>query len=80
MNGTFFLVTDNPAAVPERKLMISTGAFIQNGLDEQSRRAPTDREMRIIDPDTAKRMFGTQAERLDGVTVSMDHRSSVPPD
>lgn len=71
VNGTFFLVTDNPTAVPELKHVISTGIFIQNGVDEASKRAPTDKEMRVIDPQTAKQLFGVQAERLDGVTVSV---------
>lgn len=71
MNGTFFLVTEDPAAVPELKHIISTGIGIQNGLDEAAKRLPTDKEIRIIDPETAKRLFGVQAERLDGVTVSV---------
>ena len=77
VNGTFFLVTDDPHAVPELKHMISTGIGIQNGADEARRRLPTEKEMRVVDPETAKRLFGVQAERLDGVTVSIISKNSI---
>ena len=70
VNGTFYVVTDNFEEVPERKLMISSGVFIENGKEAELRRLPSDKDMQIIDRDTARKMVGTQAERLDGVTVS----------
>ncbi|THG97306.1 hypothetical protein EW026_g4666 [Hermanssonia centrifuga] len=68
MNGTFYVVTDNPEQIPDRKLMISTGLFIENGAEEEAKRVPTDKELRIIDQDEARRLFGVHAERFDGVT------------
>ena len=69
MNGTFYVVSDNPESIPERKYMISSGAFIENGADEPAKRLPSDKDLQVIDTATARRMFGTQAERFDGVTV-----------
>lgn len=50
--------------------MISTAIFIENGPEAEARRLPTDKEMRIISTEEARRLFGTEAERLDGVSVS----------
>ena len=71
-NGTFYVVTDNPESIPDRNYMISTGVFIENGPEAEARRTPGDKEMRVVDTDTARRLFGTQAERLDGVSVSIN--------
>ena len=69
-NGTFYVVTDNPESYPDRKFMISSGVFIENGPIAEARRQPGDKDMQIIDTDTARQLFGSQAERLDGVSVS----------
>ena len=66
-------MNDNPESIPDRKYMISTGIFIENGVEEERKRIPTDKEMQIIDTDTARRLFGTHAERLDGVSVCDNH-------
>lgn len=50
--------------------MISTAIFIENGPEAEARRLPTDKEMRIISTEEAHRLFGSEAERLDGVSVS----------
>lgn len=71
MNGTVFIVTDEPKTVPDRWLMISTGVNIDNGKEAEEARIPSDKEMRIISKKEAKILFGAQAEILDGVTVSI---------
>ncbi|OBZ77624.1 hypothetical protein A0H81_02272 [Grifola frondosa] len=68
LNGTVYIVTDNPESIPDRSLMTSTAVMIQNGPVAEAARIPTDKEMRIVSTDEAKRIFGTDAERLDGVT------------
>ena len=71
LNGTSYIVTDSPHTVPDRALMSSTSIVIKNGIEEERKRRPTDKEMRIISTDEASKLFGTQADRLDGVTVSL---------
>ncbi|CDO73894.1 hypothetical protein BN946_scf185016.g51 [Trametes cinnabarina] len=68
LNGTVYIVSDAPEDVPDRRYMISTAVFIENGPDAEARRIPTDKEMRVISTEEARRLFGTEAERLDGVT------------
>ncbi|KAL1938799.1 hypothetical protein VTO73DRAFT_11179 [Trametes versicolor] len=68
LNGTIYLVTDSPQDVPERKFMISSAAFIENGPEAEARRLPSDKDMRVISTEEARRIFGTEAERLDGVS------------
>ncbi|KAI0674124.1 hypothetical protein C8Q78DRAFT_966787 [Trametes maxima] len=68
LNGTAYVVSDSPENVPERKYIISTAAFIENGPEAEARRIPGDKEMRVISTEEARRLFGTEAERLDGVT------------
>ena len=50
--------------------MISTGIPIENGAIEEAKRVPTDQEMRVISPREAKLLFGSDAELIDGVSVS----------
>ncbi|KAI0070552.1 hypothetical protein K474DRAFT_1653669 [Panus rudis PR-1116 ss-1] len=68
LNGTVYIVTDHPELVPDRALMTSKSIVIKNGPEEELKRRPTDKEMRIISTDEARQLFGTQAERLDGVS------------
>ena len=71
LNGTLYVVSDDPSKIPDRDLMISTGAPIENGPVEEAKRVPTDRDMQIITPQQAKLLFGSSdAELIDGVTVS----------
>jgi hypothetical protein len=74
-DGTFYVVTDNPEEVPELKLVISSGVMLTSGAADEQKRLPTDKDMKIISTEDAKKLLGTQAERLDGVTV----RSSYHP-
>ena len=41
---------------------------MRNGEEAKAERLPTDKDMKIIGTEEAKRLFGTQADRLDGVT------------
>lgn len=68
-NGTFYVVTENPEEVPDLKLVISSGIYLTSGPADELKRLPTDKELRIIDPDQARKVLGSQAERLDGITV-----------
>ncbi|PCH45121.1 hypothetical protein WOLCODRAFT_106109 [Wolfiporia cocos MD-104 SS10] len=68
LNGTVHVVTDQPETIPDRSRITSTAVFINNGPIAEAERIPTDKEMRIIDTNEARRLFGPSAERLDGVT------------
>jgi hypothetical protein len=70
LNGTLYIVTDEPSKAPDRSVMISIGVPIEPGAVEQAKRVPTDKEMRIISPREAKVIFGPDAELIDGVSVS----------
>jgi hypothetical protein len=74
LNGTLFIVTDTPSDYPERKWMISNGKSIKNV--EPDLRLPSDKEIRIINSEQAKLLFGSGADRLDGMTVR-DHHEHV---
>lgn len=70
-NGTFYVVTENAEEVPDLKLVISSGIYLTSGPADELKRLPTDKELRIIDPDQARKVLGSQAERLDGITVCL---------
>jgi hypothetical protein len=70
LDGTLFIVTDDPASIPEKKFMISTAKRIANGPVAAATRLPTDKELRVISTAEAKTLFGSGADVLDGVTVS----------
>ncbi|TBU47870.1 hypothetical protein BD309DRAFT_1050565 [Dichomitus squalens] len=67
-NGTLYVVTDEPESVPDRLYILSSAAFITNDPEEALLRAPTDKNMRVISTTEARQLFGTEADRLDGVT------------
>lgn len=69
LNGTMYIVSDQPESIPDRTRITSTAVFIENGPIAEAERIPTDKEMRIISTREAGRLFGPSAERLDGVTV-----------
>ncbi|KAF9230729.1 hypothetical protein BU15DRAFT_91056 [Melanogaster broomeanus] len=68
LNGTVFVVTDDPETVPKRQTMISTAVNIANGPAAVASRVPTDKEFRVISTDDAKALFGTSANLIDGTT------------
>lgn len=68
-NGTWYLVTDHPSTIPLLRMMVSTGAEIWNDEDSIRRREPTEKDMRIIFPSEARRLWGDSASRVSGVTL-----------
>ncbi|KAI0060492.1 hypothetical protein BV25DRAFT_1992823 [Artomyces pyxidatus] len=68
LNGTIYLVTSEPESFPDRKFITSTGINIANEAEMVAARLPTDKEMKIISPEEAKRLFGSGANRVQGVT------------
>ncbi|KAI0292532.1 hypothetical protein BC826DRAFT_1018526 [Russula brevipes] len=68
LNGTVYLVSDDPETFPDRKVMTSSGIDIENGAERVAARLPTDRDMRIISTSEARKLFGTGANRVQGVT------------
>lgn len=69
LNGTLYIVSDQPDNVPDTSKMYSKGLFIENGAEAEAARLPTDEDMQIISSAQAKRLFGTGAQRIDGVSV-----------
>ncbi|KAL5536741.1 hypothetical protein ACEPAF_564 [Sanghuangporus sanghuang] len=68
-NGTMFVVTSTPEEIPEPKLLTSSGYEIFNGPVERAKRKPSEKDIRIVTPEEARVIFGTQsAIRLDGVS------------
>ncbi|KIK91684.1 hypothetical protein PAXRUDRAFT_617656 [Paxillus rubicundulus Ve08.2h10] len=68
LNGTVFIVSDEPKQVPDRKTIISTAVKIDNGDVAVASRLPTDRELRVISTDDARELFGTSPALIDGAT------------
>jgi hypothetical protein len=68
-NGTVYLVSDEPETFPDRKFMTSSGAIIELDPETVPGRMPTDKDMRIISTSAARKLFGTGANRIQGVTV-----------
>ncbi|KAG8221356.1 hypothetical protein J3R82DRAFT_1528 [Butyriboletus roseoflavus] len=68
LNGTVFVVTDDPESVPDPKTITSKGINILNGPEAVASRLPTDREFRIITTYEAQELFGTSADLIDGTT------------
>ena len=62
LNGTIFVVTSSPEAIPETKFLTSSGYDIRGGEEEVRKRLPTDKDIRIITPDDAQRLFGAQVQ------------------
>lgn len=68
-NSTIYLVSDEPETFPDRKHLISSGVDIYNDPEMVAARMPTDKDMRIISTAEAKKLFGSGANRVQGVTV-----------
>ena len=79
LDGTLYVVTDDPASAPNRNLVLSTGLRIANGPVETAKRIPTDKELKVISTAEAKTLFGSGADVLDGVTVSFIILTRIPP-
>jgi hypothetical protein len=49
--------------------MYSKALFIKEGTEAEHSRLPTQKEIRVISTKEAKKLFGTGAQIIDGVTV-----------
>jgi hypothetical protein len=65
LNGTVYVVSDDPEKPPVRYNMTSNGGKIEGGIPGE----PTDWDMRITATKEAKYLFGSGASIIDGVTV-----------
>jgi len=65
-----YIVSDEPSGVPDLRFVYSKGVFIKNGAENEAARLPTDEDIKVISTKEAKKMFGTGAQIIDGVTVS----------
>ncbi|TYJ52838.1 hypothetical protein B9479_006561 [Cryptococcus floricola] len=74
-NGTWFIVTDNPSSIPLLRLMSSTGNEIWNDEESIRGREPTDKDMRIVFPSEAKRLWGHSASLVSGSTFLINDPS-----
>jgi hypothetical protein len=65
-----YIVSDEPSEVPELRFMYSKGHLIKNGKENVTARLPTDEDIRVVSKKEARKLFGTGAQIIDGVTVS----------
>jgi len=72
--GIVYVVSDDPASVPDIENMYSKGFEIFPGKEAEDSRLPGDEDIRIISTAEAKKLFGTGASVIDGVTFFVnDH-------
>jgi prophage tail gpP-like protein len=83
LNGTMYIVSDDPSGVPDRKWMVSEGHFIEDRKEAEEARLPSNKTMRVVSTAEAKELFGQSADLVDGVTVrassSDSHSCSTRP-
>ncbi|KAI9635262.1 uncharacterized protein MKK02DRAFT_36638 [Dioszegia hungarica] len=63
-NGTWYIVSDRPHKIPLLRMMTSTGNEIWNDEESIAGREPTDKDMKIIFPSEAKKLWGHSASRV----------------
>ncbi|KAG8898285.1 hypothetical protein FRB99_007545 [Tulasnella sp. 403] len=68
LNGTMYIVTDKPKSIPPLRLITSSAYPVFNGEEEVAKREPTSKDMRVISPKDARKLFGSSAGRVEGVT------------
>ncbi|TFK20596.1 hypothetical protein FA15DRAFT_707948 [Coprinopsis marcescibilis] len=67
LKGVVYIVSDEPATVPDVQFIYSKGLFIENGATAEESRIPTDEDIQVISTKEARRLFGTGAQVIDGV-------------
>ena len=67
-NGTWYVVTDDPESIPDRRVMLSTGLEIQNDEENVNMREPTDEHMKIVN----RSSIDWSASRLEGTTFVLN--------
>ena len=70
--GVVYIVSDSHSTIPDVQFIYSKGIRIQPGTKAEEERLPTDREIRVITTQEARRLFGTGAQLIDGTNVSFD--------
>lgn len=80
LNGTLYVVTSEPESMPELKLIVSSGADIGHSAEERARRLPTDKDILVVSPAEAQRIFKSHAiSRLGGTTFLVtDSKQYIP--
>ncbi|KAJ7644361.1 hypothetical protein FB45DRAFT_1053133 [Roridomyces roridus] len=74
LGGVVYIVSDDPESVPDTSTMYSKGIHILPGKEHEDSRLPGDEDIRIVSTAEAKKLFGTGASVIDGVTYFVnDH-------
>ncbi|KAF9454843.1 hypothetical protein P691DRAFT_716768 [Macrolepiota fuliginosa MF-IS2] len=68
LNGIVYIVADDLTSLPDVSFVLSKGIFIEPGQEAEETRLPTDNDIRIISTEEARKLFGTGASIIDGVT------------
>lgn len=67
LNGTVYIVSNDPNDIPDVRYMYSKGIDITN--EDHDRRLPTASDIQVITAKEAAKLFGTGAHIIDGVSV-----------
>lgn len=65
-----YIVSDEASTIPDVQFIYSKAIFIHPGAKAEEERLPTDKEIRVISTQEARRLFGTGAQLIDGMNVS----------
>lgn len=68
-NGTFFIITDDPAKFPAIRMITSTGLPADSEPGNVEAREPTSRDMAFMTPEEARRRWGDRVWDVEGTTV-----------
>jgi hypothetical protein len=67
--GVVYVVSDDETSLPHIQFILSRGVPIKEGQEAELGRLPTDEDIRVISTEEARRLFGSGASIIDGVTV-----------
>ncbi|KAF5338912.1 hypothetical protein D9611_008684 [Ephemerocybe angulata] len=65
--GVVYIVSDEAATIPDVQFIYSKGIWVDPGAKAEESRSPTDEDIRVINSQEARRLFGTGAQLIDGV-------------
>jgi hypothetical protein len=69
LKGVVYIVSDHRSSIPDVRFIYSKALFILEGKEAEQSRLPTQEDIRVISTKEAKKLFGTGAQIIDGVTV-----------
>ncbi|KDR82602.1 hypothetical protein GALMADRAFT_57116 [Galerina marginata CBS 339.88] len=69
LKGVVYIVADHPSSVPDVQFIYSKALPIKEGKEAELSRLPTKDEIQVISTKEAKKLFGTGAQTIDGVTL-----------